>query len=1050
MEHQRRHQINEILKAALLREPDERLGFLDRACGRDEELRREVASLLDEGERTESLPEALSPGSAAARIGERFEQYEILSRLGKGGMGEVYLGLDTRLRRKVAIKFLPLQSLPDRKARKRLLREARAVATLDHPNICPVYEVDEKEGQSYIVMQYVEGETLGARLRRTPLDPAEALSLMTQVAEALSEAHAHGIVHRDIKPQNIIITPRGQVKVLDFGLAKDLRQPAPAESGAETESLLTAPGTVLGTVPYMSPEQARGKPVDPRSDLFSLGTVLYECLAARRAFSGDNMIDICAQVINSDPPPPSQFNPRVLRQVDSITMKALAKSPEARYQSAADLAAELRAAQTLIERSDAARTQSLREIVSSVRSFRTALPARRSYLIYASLLVALAVVAFAVWGIWGRATLSPPPLAMQWYTEGVNALHDGTYYKASQILRKAIEVEDRFALAHARLAEALMELDLRGEASDQILKAETLQKEQSVSRLNDLYLQGVNATVRRDFTPAIKAYQEIVRLSPKQPQPLVDLGRAYEKSDRIDEAIETYNHATKVDQSAAAAFLRLGILYGRKLSLEEAKAAFDQAEDLYRTRNDQEGIAEVSFQRGFLFNNINQQAAAREQFEHVRQQTGTSLYQRIRTLLQLSGTAGMEEGKRLANEALRLAEENRMESVYANGLVDLGNVSFYGGDFAEAEKQFGRALDHAQKYNALRSKMRAILSLGSLRISQGKPGDALPYITEALDFYKQGGYSKETSQALLLLGNAYLQQGKYDDALETFKKPLDQADWVSDLSMLGSAHSSIGNLLATKEEFPEALHHFDESYRIHRSLNARFELGYNLMHRANVLRCLGEYEEARQSLREASAIAERGNESFRHLLSTIDLVSAHLALDERRYGEAKTKSQAALSEAATQFQDIAVEAKYVLGLAQAFSGAKAEGKATCQQAYKMAQQLDDPMLLSSTSLALAEVLLEVGDMAGAFASAMRAQKGFEQFVQLPSEWKAWLIAARARQSTDGSPTAQECARRSFDLLAKLKQKWEAAGHLKYFTSPDIRHIYEELERMIGN
>jgi len=262
--------------------------------------------------------------------------YRILNKLGAGGMGEVYLAEDTKLERKVAIKCLPPKSLADEKARKRLIREAQLAAKLDHPNICAIHEHLEEDNQSFIVMQYIEGEPLSEKIQRKPFTLRESLDVVLQVAEALAEAHSQGIIHRDIKPQNILVTPRGQVKVLDFGLAKF--QPRHEAIGqAKTQLLLTEAGVMLGTVRYMSPEQARGLSVDARSDLFSLGTLLYECLAGKPAFTGATCLEIGAQVIHVDPPAPSRFNPSVPPEVDHLTLKMLAKEPEARYQSADEL-----------------------------------------------------------------------------------------------------------------------------------------------------------------------------------------------------------------------------------------------------------------------------------------------------------------------------------------------------------------------------------------------------------------------------------------------------------------------------------------------------------------------------------------------------------------------------------------------------------------------------------------------------------------------------------------------------------------------------------------
>ena len=254
-------------------------------------------------------------------------------------MGEVYLAEDTQLGRRVAIKLLPLETISDEQARKRLIREARAAATLDHPHICSVYEVGEADGRNFIAMQYVEGETLDAKLKRKPLELKEYLSIASQVADALSEAHAHGIIHRDIKPSNIIITSRGQAKVMDFGLAR--MTTGAIESEANTQSLLTAPGTVLGTMPYMSPEQVRGVPVDARTDIFSFGVMLYEMLSGRQPFTSESAAATASAILTHNPPPLARFAPEAPEELQRIVRKCLEKDREQRYQSARDLLIDL-------------------------------------------------------------------------------------------------------------------------------------------------------------------------------------------------------------------------------------------------------------------------------------------------------------------------------------------------------------------------------------------------------------------------------------------------------------------------------------------------------------------------------------------------------------------------------------------------------------------------------------------------------------------------------------------------------------------------------------
>jgi serine/threonine-protein kinase len=257
-------------------------------------------------------------------------------------MGEVYLAEDKRLARQVAIKVLPSESIGDQQSNKRLIREAQSAATLDHPNICTIHEVGEEDGRSFIVMQYVEGETLATLIRRKPLELREALDIAGQVADALAEAHSRGIIHRDIKPQNIMVTPRGQVKVLDFGLAKVVRERALVESEAETESWLTTPGTIIGTVPYMSPEQVRGEELDARSDIFSFGAVLYETVTGHQPFSAESAAATFSSILTQEPLPLARYSRDVPAELERIVRKTLHKDRDERYQTARDLLIDLK------------------------------------------------------------------------------------------------------------------------------------------------------------------------------------------------------------------------------------------------------------------------------------------------------------------------------------------------------------------------------------------------------------------------------------------------------------------------------------------------------------------------------------------------------------------------------------------------------------------------------------------------------------------------------------------------------------------------------------
>ncbi|HXI94239.1 MAG TPA: protein kinase [Blastocatellia bacterium] len=274
-------------------------------------------------------------------ISETISHYRIVEKLGAGGMGEVYLAEDTKLSRKVAIKVLPSESRGDQSAHKRLRREAQSAAGLDHPNICAIHEVGEEDGRSFIVMQYVEGETLAARIQRGPIELRESLDIAVQVADALAEAHSRGIIHRDIKPSNIMITARRQVKVLDFGLAKVIHPAMSLDSIAETESLLSEPGIIIGTVPYMSPEQVRGETLDARSDIFSFGAVVYEVIAGRQPFAAESAVATLSAILTHEAPPLARYADDVPEELQRIVRKCLEKDRERRYQMMHDVTVDL-------------------------------------------------------------------------------------------------------------------------------------------------------------------------------------------------------------------------------------------------------------------------------------------------------------------------------------------------------------------------------------------------------------------------------------------------------------------------------------------------------------------------------------------------------------------------------------------------------------------------------------------------------------------------------------------------------------------------------------
>ncbi|HTF37625.1 MAG TPA: protein kinase [Blastocatellia bacterium] len=357
---ERYREAGHLYHAALEIEPEARAAFLDGACGEDEELRREAEALLRAHDKVGNYFAApaleVAAGLLAGRpnlslAGQTLSHYRVLSLIGAGGMGEVYLAEDTRLGRKVALKLLPKEFTEDPDRVRRFELEARAASSLNHPNIVTIFEVGQVDGRHFIATEYIDGRTLRERLSGGQLKVREALDVAAQIASALEAAHEAGIVHRDIKPENVIVRRDGLVKVLDFGLAKLAeRQSGSAGSEATTvEGVNTTPGMVLGTVSYMSPEQARGLTVDARSDNFSLGVVMYEMVAGRCAFVGATPSDVMAAILQNEPLPLARFAQNVPAELERIVAKALCKDREERYQTASELSVDLKSLRQELE-----------------------------------------------------------------------------------------------------------------------------------------------------------------------------------------------------------------------------------------------------------------------------------------------------------------------------------------------------------------------------------------------------------------------------------------------------------------------------------------------------------------------------------------------------------------------------------------------------------------------------------------------------------------------------------------------------------------------------
>ncbi|MGC2194154.1 MAG: protein kinase [Terriglobales bacterium] len=382
-------------------------------------------------------------------IGETISHYRILGKLGGGGMGVVYEAEDTRLGRRVALKFIPDNLVGDRKSLERFEREARAASQLNHPNICTIHEIQDNDGHPFIVMEKLEGESLKQMIRGKPLDIDQVLEMGVQVADALTASHAKGIIHRDIKPANIFLTTHGQAKVLDFGLAKLTKESKLATStDTGIEDSLTAVGVIPGTAVYMAPEQARSEALDPRSDLFSFGVVLYEMSTGKKPFSGTNIVTTLDAVLHQKPTPPRSLNPAIPPELENLIGKAMEKDKSRRYQSAAEMKADL---QHLRRESDSGLVKTSQKMVQPLRvatqTFQSS-SRMQTYLVVG--MAALLVTVLAAVGAWWLKHRKAPAPAVARNTIAVLPLQNMTSDPNMEYLRFALADEIASVLTYNR------------------------------------------------------------------------------------------------------------------------------------------------------------------------------------------------------------------------------------------------------------------------------------------------------------------------------------------------------------------------------------------------------------------------------------------------------------------------------------------------------------------------------------------------------------------------------------------------------------------------
>lgn len=808
MKSDRWRRIEELFHQTLDISEIEREGYLKTACQGDSDLLREVEGLLSSYKDPGSFMEEpvvlrgfqmLSTENVGMPKG-KLGRYEIIKPIGTGGMGNVFLAHDSVLDRSVALKFLSALLTNDPQRVRRFQQEAHAASTISHPNVAHIYEMGSEGNYHFTSMEYVEGHTLREVLNRSRLSVPEALDIAVQVGRALQSAHASRVIHRDIKPENIMIRPDGYVKVLDFGIAKldrihDRHDPRLTQIATLVH---TEPGLIMGSPAYMSPEQARGVDVDERTDIWSLGVVLYEMLCGWTPFQGSTNMDLIAALLREEPAPISLPLRHAHPRLRKLLMRMLSKDKDQRYLTIAEVVNDL---QTLIRdlRWNAGnKASSLFQ--GSRRAFLKhkaleAFRARESTVIRGPLPFFIMTIIVGVALTWsvrsfvGPTLLATNPESEKHYKKGVEAIFRDDFYGAAYELELAAKgaVYQHSLVTHARLAEVWAELDYSEKANYELSELAKLvpliRIFSDVPHTESLYVNAANATVARNFRHAVFLYRQVVEKDPASAIAWMDLGRSYERLGWWKEAAYSYRQASSKDPSLASPFLRLGIMEGARKNEQEANAAFDRAQHLYSIANDAAGSWEVFNQRIILANQMGRKEEARNFEEQVFRSGYSNQYQHVKRNFSLARIfqGEVQRAKVLESEARKQAESisrtgllfRGPDQLLVNGLLDLGLSYLRQNDLIRAQSYIIEAESIARRSDLKIGTAKALYAQAQQRLHEGFPVKADEYLKMVLRIeMPHGNFSDRT---ISLWRNTIFGRD-YNAAIDELKKTVEHGD----------------------------------------------------------------------------------------------------------------------------------------------------------------------------------------------------------------------------------------------------------------------------------
>ena len=1033
-----------LYEAALEMPMQERARFIEEASGGDARVKAELESLLKMADDESSLDHPIFKLSDLfARDHKVFaegqvllDRFQIVRHLGSGGMGEVYEARDLELQMtRVALKVIRPSIADNPNALSRFKKEALLARTVSGRYVCRIHEFfvapigNNADCNAFLTMEYLEGTTLSERIEATGALPIpQAMEIAMQLCAALQSIHEAGVIHRDLKPRNIMLVPSmGTEKavVMDFGLAHAALSPSETDETGNTE-----PGLIMGTPEYMAPEQFEGHEASPATDIYALGLVLYELVTGKQMFGGSSPV-AAAVHRGRRPEPLSSMRQGIPPVWDDIIAKCVEFDARSRYQSAGEVIRALQQHRYVIWRFPNGRR------ISIARSGLAAM-----------VLAVVVVVAIAAGFLLNYLfSYHLRPDVKEWYDQGANALREGTYFKATKAFAMAIQLDHKYPLTHARLAEAWTELDFTRDAEQEMLQATVVEPQVTLSKLDRRYVDAIRTTLIHDYSAAAQDYEAILEVLPdgQKPEGMVDLGRAYEKAGRTKEALAKYEDAAKKKPNNPAPFVHIGILKSRLRDLAGAEIAFTEAEKLYKAGSNEEGIAEVDYQRGYAANERTAFAIARENLNKsltIADEIG-SMQLRVRTLSQLASveyySGHNDQAIAYAKQVIQLARDNGLEYWIADGWMRLGNAHMFNGHLSDAESCIQEAVQLARRNQHPRIEADSNATLANIRDQQGKPDDTITYAKLALNYYVDYGFLMPAAKASVTIMRAQEKKGdsvRAREAAETLLRLARKGD--SDLYAMW-AEEELGNLLLDSQNYPGALTHFDSSFKAGQSIPGA--IPYMSLHCADVLWRLGRYAEAEQMLNHISPEAQQST----LLASGVARTRAQLKLSQLLNKEALTIAQDALERFPEMSYAKIADLEEVIALAEVRLNRTAQAKRDADKLIALGHKESDDDVVAAGQLAEAQALTALDGSGLAMAEAANAH--FAVGDERESKWLGFFYSAKAAGAAGNKDLSSNYAQKSIDILKELEQDWGSPAFHQYSTRPDNQWAIGQLSAL---